>query len=472
LHGEVARNMWSHTWRDIPENEIPIFSVTNGIHIRSFISRDLSDLYDRYLGPGWINRPDDQSIWERVDDIPDTEIWRTHERRRERLVDFARRRLYQQYNNRGMGSAELRSCLEVLDPGTLTIGFARRFATYKRATLILQNIERFRKILLDPDRPVQFIVAGKAHPQDTAGKQYIRDLYHFARDPKMRNNFIFVEDYDINVARYIVQRVDCWLNTPRRPMEASGTSGMKAAANGALNISIPDGWWCEAEGLGVNGWSIGKGERYDTTEEQDKVESEALYEILEREVVPIFYDRGRDDLPRHWIERMKTSIRTICPIFNTYRMVQEYAERFYIPCSKRRNDLMQTKRARALTLAGWKSRVRQAWPQVHFKKVQSGGTEGLPVGSKLPVTAEVFLGPLTNSDVTVEVYYGDLDPQGQIPFGRAMELDFQDKSTDSVFTFEGAIPCDRTGELGFTFRVIPNHPDLAEKHELALIAWA
>ena len=299
----------------------------------------------------------------------------------------------------------------------------------------------------------------------------IRQLNHFARDPEIRNHVVFIEDYDMNVARYMVQGVDCWLNTPRRPMEASGTSGMKAAANGALNISIPDGWWCEAELLGPNGWSIGKGEFYDSREEQDLIESEALYEILEKEVVPIFYDRGRDGLPREWIDRMKTAIRTICPVFNTYRMVQEYADRCYIPCSVRRNDLMGNGRERALALAGWKEKVRNAWSQVRILDVEAGDRKGLPVGTRLPVSATIAAGDLCEDDITVEIFHGDLDPQGQIPTGRTVEMDFVEKN-DGKYRFEGAIQCDQTGQQGFTIRVIPSHPDLAQKHETTLIQWA
>jgi starch phosphorylase len=283
---------------------------------------------------------------------------------------------------------------------------------------------------------------------------------------------VFLEDYDINVARYMVQGVDCWLNTPRRPMEASGTSGMKAAANGALNISIPDGWWCEAELLGDNGWSIGKGETYDSIEEQDLVESEALYDILEKEIVPIFYERGHDDLPREWIARMKSAISTICPVFNTYRMVQEYADRCYIPCSIRKSTLIENKRARALALSHWKDRVHQLWDKVNVVSVASGPTEGLPVGSSLQVSAEVYLGELTEKDVTVEIYYGDLSPNGQIPHGYTMEMSCAKVLGNGVYRFEGAILCKETGQQGFTIRVIPNHEDLAQKHETGLIVWS
>ena len=308
LHGEVSRDMWALTWKDIPEDEVPITSITNGIHTRSWISQDLADLYDRYLGPGWINSPDDQSIWEHIDEVPDTELWRTHERRRERLVNFARRRLSRQLEGRGAPSLERRMAMEVLDPEVITIGFARRFATYKRATLLLRDPERLKRLLCDPHRPVQLIIAGKAHPADTAGKEIIRQLVHFARNPETRGRVVFLEDYDINVARYMVQGVDCWLNTPRRPMEASGTSGMKASMNGALNCSILDGWWVEGYDASL-GWAIGAGEDYPESAYaiQDSVEANALYTLLEKEIVPLFYDRGRDGLPRAWIRMMKAS---------------------------------------------------------------------------------------------------------------------------------------------------------------------
>jgi starch phosphorylase len=472
LHGEVARDMWSTTWKDVPQNEVPISSITNGMHTRFWISRDLAYLYDRYLGPGWVNSPDDQSIWEHIDEVPDTEMWRMHERRRERLVTFARRSLSAQLTNRGAPGAEVRQAFEVLDPEILTIGFARRFATYKRATLILRDPDRLRRMLLNPDKPVQFIIAGKAHPADHQAKHLIRDLIHFAREAEVRMRFVFIENYDINVARYLVQGVDCWLNTPRRPMEASGTSGMKAAANGALNISIPDGWWCEAAIPGVNGWNIGQGESYETIDEQDEVESHALYEILEKEVVPTFYDRGRDGLPREWIARMKSAIRTICPVFNTYRMVQEYTDRYYVPCSVRKVEFKKDNRKRAVNLARWKKKIQGCWGKVAVTKVESGPRESLEWGSSLDVWAEVHLEGITNQDVTVEIYYGGLDPQGQVTHGRAVEMRCVGETGKNTYRFEGAITCERTGQQGFTVRAIPSHPDLAEKHETALITWA
>ncbi|MCL4694592.1 MAG: alpha-glucan family phosphorylase [Candidatus Hydrogenedentes bacterium] len=472
LHGETARSMWSRTWHEIPDDEVPITSITNGVHTRFWVSRDMAGLYDRYLGPGWVSNPADNAIWSRIDDVPDAELWRTHERRRERLVTFARRRLAAQLSKRGASNAEIAAASEVLDPEALIIGFARRFATYKRANLFLTDPERLLRLLKNDGRPIQMIIAGKAHPQDNQGKELIRNIIHFVRRFDCRNQIVFLEDYDINVARYMVQGVDCWLNTPRRPMEASGTSGMKAAVNGVLNISISDGWWCEAEELGENGWTIGHGESYANPDEQDMVESQMLYELLEREVVPIFYDRSRDGLPREWIQRMKSAIRTISPVFSTHRMVQEYAERFYLPCTVRRNGLKDNKRARSIALTKWKMKVHSSWSKVHFLEVESGPTEGLLYSTSLPVKASLQLDKLKDTDVTVEIYYGDVDPYGRITNGRASEMKCTGKLDGGIFQFEGEIYCDKTGQQGFTVRAVPTHPDLHDKHETALIVWA
>lgn len=472
LHGEVARSMWMRTWHGVPLDEVPVTSVTNGIHIPFWISRDLAGLYDRYIGREWASNPDDPQVWDRIDDVPDAELWRTHERRRERMVDFARRRLVSQLKSRGAPQNEVQAANEALDPEVLTIGFARRFATYKRATLFLMDPERLARILSNPEMPVQMIIAGKAHPQDSQAKELIRHVIHFARRPDVRNRIIFIEDYDINVARYLVQGVDCWLNTPRRPLEASGTSGMKAAANGALNISILDGWWCEAVELDDVGWSIGKGESYADPSEQDRVESEALYEILEKEVVPLFYEQGRDRLPRRWIQKMKTSIRMICPVFNTNRMVQEYTRRFYLPCTLRRNALRAEDRKRTRELARWKRTVRQNWGKVKVTKVDSGPRESLPFGTTLQVTAEVYLDSLKPQEVFVELYYGDIDRNDEIANGKTTPMECTKDLGKGMFRFEGGVPCEKTGMQGFMVRLIPKHDDLANKHETALITWA
>ncbi|HNZ19042.1 MAG TPA: alpha-glucan family phosphorylase [Candidatus Hydrogenedentes bacterium] len=472
LHGATARAMWARTWAGVPEDEVPITAITNGIHQQFWVSRDLAGLFDRYLGPAWIRNPSDPAVWKNIDQVPDAELWRTHERRRERLVNFARRRLAAQLKSRGAPNAEVEAASEALDPEVLTIAFARRFATYKRAKLLLSDPERFTRILLHPERPVQIIFAGKAHPADNQGKDLIRALIHFMRENEVRNRFVFLEDYDMNVARYMAQGVDCWLNTPRRPLEASGTSGMKSAANGGLNISIPDGWWCEAEGLGENGWSIGRGEMYENPDEQDVVESEMLYELLEQEIIPMFYERGTDDLPRRWVMRMKNAMRTINPVFNTHRMVQEYTDRFYVPATQRRIVLQANQRERSKALAEWKMKVRACWPQVRIADIESGPLDGLPYGSNLEVTAGLFLDKLSTDDVVVEVYYGNVDSYGRIHDGRQAPMALQEAASDGVYRFKGSIYCDKTGQQGFTVRVMPSHPDLADKHETALITWA
>ncbi len=470
LHGATARSMWARTWRDVPEDEIPITHITNGVHSRSWISREIGTLYDRYLGPAWTSNPADPNVWKGVADIPDAELWRTHERRRERLVNFARKRLVNQLTHRSAPKSEIDAAAEALDPEVLTIGYARRFATYKRADLLLMNPERFRAILTNEKRPVQLIVSGKAHPQDNQGKDLIRRIVHFMRDYDVRNHVVFIEDYDMNVARYLVQGVDCWLNTPRRPLEASGTSGMKVAVNGGLNISVPDGWWCEAEFLGENGWSIGRGEQYDNQDEQDIVESETLYELLEQEIAPIFYDRGRDGLPRQWVARMKQAITTIAPVFNTHRMVQDYAETFYVPSAMRRQALRANNRDRSKQLCQWKQKVAQAWPGIAVKAVNASQTERLEYGAELHVTAEIALAGLSNDDVMTELYYGDLDPQGRIVNGQSAEMRCTGQKA-GVTEYEGAIPCEKTGQQAFLVRVLPRHGDLAHKHETRLITW-
>ena len=322
--------MWKSIWPGVPEDEVPIGHVTNGVHFRSWISFEMNQLYDRYLGPKWREEHADAKLWQRVEGIPAEELWRTHERRRVRLVAFARQHLRLQLQRRGAPQSEIDAAGEVLDPDALTIGFARRFATYKRATLVLRDIERLERILNNAECPVQILFAGKAHPRDDAGKELIQRIIRLAQQKEFRRRLVFLEDYDMAMARCLVQGSDIWLNTPLRPEEASGTSGMKALANGAINLSILDGWWDEAwrEAAAENrfvGWAIGRGESYDNAEYQDQVESAALYDLLEHDIVPAFYDRGVDGVPRRWIANMKGSISHLCPSFNMQRVVKQYA---------------------------------------------------------------------------------------------------------------------------------------------------
>jgi starch phosphorylase len=471
LHGQIARGMWQSLWPNVPLDEIPIRHITNGVHVPSWVSRDLAELYDRYLGPRWRDDPTDQTVWAGVNDIPDGELWRTHERRRERLVAVARRKLRQQLENRGAPPTEIAMASEALDPEVLTIGFARRFATYKRATLIFRDVERLARILNDPQRPVQIIFAGKAHPHDTAGKELIRQIIHTARREEFRQRIVFLENYDMNLARYILQGADVWLNTPRRPREASGTSGMKAAANGAINLSVLDGWWDEAYTPEV-GWTIGRGEVYDDNNFQDDLESRALYDLLEKEIVPLFYDLGPDGLPRKWIAGMKASMGDICPVFNTNRMVLRYAEEAYSPATELFRRLIANDMAGAKALAAWKTRLRQHWDQIKIIQIEGDSSAELQVGDSLRVQAEIFLGELQPADVRVEFYYGRVDQQGQIVDGQAIATTHAEPNGSGSYVFSGAVPCEMSGQYGYAIRILPRHPDLSNAFEMLLIRWA
>jgi starch phosphorylase len=477
LHGEVGRRMWRGIWPGVPVDEVPIGHVTNGVHFRSWISNEMNQLYDRYLGPQWRDSANGD-LWKRVDTIPAAELWRTHVRRRERLVAFARRKLHDQLMRRGAPQSEIDAADEVLDPETLTIGFARRFATYKRATLLLQDIGRLKRILLDSKRPVQIIYAGKAHPRDAGGKELIQQIVAQTRDPAMRRHVVFLEDQDMAISRYLVQGCDVWLNTPLRPMEASGTSGMKAAANGALNLSTLDGWWDEAwrtPRLGSEqiGWAIGNGEPYNDAGQQDQVEAAALYDLLERDVAPIFYEQGADRLPRRWIAQMKGSLKHLCHTFNTHRMVREYTERFYLPAFERFGRLEADGAAASRALASWMSVVRREWPQVRVEALEDGPAGDAKVGDLAGVRARLSLGALSPDDVIVELYFGALDAAGDLtkPATFPMRHAASPGNGEHVFEAKG-VPCGSSGLHGYTVRVLPHHPDLAARFVPGLITWA
>jgi starch phosphorylase len=483
LHGEISRNMWSFLWPGLPVSEIPIKSITNGVHIKSWLSDEISSLYERYLGPNWTDGLVNHSLWKHINQIPDEELWRTHQRCKERLIVFVRNRLKAQIQRRGTYHTELNWAQEVLDPRILTIGFARRFASYKRANLLLKDPKRLVKLLSNPERPVQVIFSGKAHPRDTEGKEIIRQIIHFASQYNVRRRIVFLEDYDINVARFLVQGVDVWLSTPRRPLEASSTSGMKAAINGALNMSTLDGWWCEGYRPDI-GWVIGAGERYEDVGYQDMVESQAVYNILENEVVPLFYTRSADDLPRAWIRRMKNSIEKITARFNTNRMVRDYVRRFYNPAAARWQYLTGEAMSKAKRLAAWNYNMRALWPEIAIKdvKIEVNNGEGKvelsrkqpqpKVGSELSIRALIKLGKADPDDVSVELYHGSVDARGNIRDGSAIRMAHKENlEQDGEHWFEGLVVCRRTGQHGVAVRILPRNSNLVDPYELGLILW-
>lgn len=469
LHGEVSRKMFRSIWPKTPLDEVPIGHITNGIHMRSWTSYEMTALLRRYLGPDWLKNPADQTTWQRVERIPDVELWRVHERRRERLIAFTRRRLVTQLWRRGASARDIEAAGEVLNPEALTIGFARRFATYKRATLLFRDPVRLKKILTDQERPVQFIFAGKAHPRDNKGKSLIRELIHFARDENIRNHFIFIENYDINVARYLVEGVDVWMNNPCRPMEASGTSGMKVVPNGGLNLSVLDGWWCEGYAHDT-GWAIGDGEDYDDPELQNDVESKALYNVLENDLIPLFYDRRANKPPRRWIAMMKSSMRKLGPVFSTNRMVQEYTNNFYMNAYRNWKKLSADDFAQTKQLVQWKQRIESSWDQVEIldARVESEKAE---VGCAVKAEARVKLGPLDPEDVRVQVYSGPLDRNRNVRDSSIEEMKCVGKTGDGLYNYQTYIGCDESGLFGYSIRIMPSHPNIFDHFGLEKMRW-
>jgi starch phosphorylase len=471
LHGEVSRKMFTDVYPGVPINEVPITSITNGVHIRSWLSRDMAHLYDQYLGPQWTEDPLNQAIWKRIDLIPDAELWRTHERLRERLVAFTRRRLKHQLITRGAPPAEVFAADEVLDPEALTIGFARRFATYKRATLLIKDPDRLARLLGDPHRPVQVILAGKAHPKDEAGKELIKQIVQFSKEANIRNRMVFLEDYDMSIARLLIEGVDVWLNTPSKLHEASGTSGMKVTPNGGINMSVLDGWWPEAYD-GSNGWAIGDRRIYGNDAYQDFMESQSIYDLLEKEIVPKFYERGADGVPRKWVATMKGSMKTCCPVFNTNRMVREYTERFYLPAAKRWARFQEGEFQVTRDVAAWESKLQQKWEEVRIEKVEAQIPGEATVGNQLPVRAEIRLGSIDPDEISVELYYGPTDSRGLITTGNASPLSCAGHNGDAgTYKYEGAIPCEYSGNYGYALRIVPNHPEMAARYHIGLIRW-
>ncbi|MFO0670446.1 MAG: alpha-glucan family phosphorylase [Polyangiaceae bacterium] len=473
LHGVVSRKMWKDIWPELPNHEVPIGSVTNGVHIASWVSSEHGALYTRYLGPRWADAPDDVALWKRVYDIPDVELWQVHEHRRHRLVTLCRARLRAMAERRARGEAELKIADEALDPRALTIGFARRFATYKRAALLFSDLSRVKKLLGDKNRPVQLVFAGKAHPQDKGGKELIRSIVHASRDADLVGKVIFLEDYDMRIARALVSGVDVWLNTPRRPLEASGTSGMKAAANGALNVSVLDGWWDEARerhGWEV-GWAIGHGEEYEDGT-GDALEAEELYDLLEREVVPLFYDRDAGGLPRAWVKRMKAAVAELVPDFNTARMVREYAERYYVNAVRLSDTMTSDNLAGAKRLSAWKDKVEGAWSHVAVRNVQIKSATEVGVGDPLHVEAVVHLGALTPDDVHVELYYGPSLTPGALPErGDLSRMKLEEKIEAGLYRYSGRITTSGSGSHVFAARVVPFNDALTHPFETSLIRW-
>jgi glycogen phosphorylase len=468
LHGAVSREMWQFLWPGVDADEVPIDFITNGVHSPSWIAPEMNTLFKRYLGEDWEERVDEPDLWNAIMDIPDEELWNIHMQRKEVLISYARRKLKSHHLRLGEGSRQMAEFEQMLSPDALIIGFARRFATYKRATLIFCDLERLRRLLNNPDRPVQIIFAGKAHPADGPGKSLIEQVYRFSRSDAFRGKVIFLENYDMDMARYLVSGTDLWLNNPIRPHEASGTSGQKAALNGQPNCSILDGWW--AEGFnGQNGWAIGEEREYHDPNVQDEADSLSLYSIIEEKIVPTYYDRDDDGIPHAWIAFMKEAIRTCAPTFSMRRMVKEYTNRFYVPQIQHSLEIEQNNYTAARTLAFWKNKVKRAWPELRL--YVEGRREGqLSLGQGIDVRAWVRSDTLQPEDLSVELVYGEATNEN-IVIQHTLPMAYAKKESDSSYLYQLHLTPPTSGSIAYGVRVLPNHPALAGKHEMGLIRW-
>jgi starch phosphorylase len=471
LHGEVSRSLWKDVWNGVPVHEVPITSVTNGIHTKTWMAPEFSALYRKYLGE-WEENITEPDFWRRVTDLPDAQLWETHQQLKHRLVEFVRERVRIRRERIGDSPEAIRNVNRILDPEVLTIGFARRFATYKRGALLFSDKERLKRLLNDTTRPVQFIFAGKAHPRDEGGRALIQEVYRFSREAGFENRVVFLEDYDSYIARRLVQGVDLWLNNPLRPMEASGTSGMKCAPNGGINLSVLDGWWHEGFN-GNNGWAIAAEISDGTVEFQSAVDANSLYQLLENQIIPLYYAKPDGKLPLAWLQLMRESIRSVTPVFNTHRMVKEYTERLYIPAARSHENFAQNSCEPATQLSQWKTRMRKDWPQVRIQDVQVGNKDrqNILVGESLQVSAHVYLGDVDPNHVRVEAYHGEAD-NGGIKNPSVSVLNKSGRNGDGSYLYQGSVPASESGAYGFSVRVVPTHPHLMQSHELRLIAWS
>jgi glycogen phosphorylase len=467
LHGQVSREMFAALWPGFDADDVPITSVTNGVHAPTWMSREIIDLAEREAGAGALAEGEG---WDAFDKLTDAELWELRGMLRARLVEEIRRRMRASALQRGMTQAELAWTDSAFDPDVLTIGFARRVPSYKRLTLMLTDPERLTGLLLDPERPVQLVIAGKSHPADDGGKQLIAQMVKFADDPAVRHRITFLPDYDIAMARYLYWGVDVWLNNPLRPLEACGTSGMKAALNGALNLSILDGWWDEWFD-GENGWAIPSADAVSDPTRRDRLESAALYDLIGRHVAPRFYDRDAAGIPTRWVEMVRHTLKTLGPKVLATRMVGEYVRRLYLPAAVSARTMRADGYAAARSLAGWRDAVLGAWPGVGVLHVDSQ-LDGEPeLGGMLRLRAEVALNGLTPTDVCVEAVYGSVDGDDGLRDTTAVPLSCID-APDGIARYEGEVPLERTGAFGYTVRVLPSNELLASPAELGVVASA
>jgi phosphorylase/glycogen(starch) synthase len=474
LHGHVARRMWKNVWSGFEVDEIPIVAITNGVHMQSWTAPEMKSLYERYLGIDWYAKNYDMSNWSNIDEIPDKLLWHTHEDLKMKMVDFLRKRITDQCEEKGLPPTLIREKAAGLDTNALIIGFGRRFATYKRADLLFSDPDRLADILDNAPGKVQFIFAGKAHPNDDAGKALIKKIYTLSMEERFMKSVFFVEDYNTETARYIVQGVDVWLNNPLRPREASGTSGMKVVVNGGLNVSVLDGWWDEGFD-GRNGWVIGGKKEYANLESQNQIDSQSLYEVLEYSIIPAYYDRKPEEVPEQWVQMMKRSIQTLVPRFNTHRMLREYYDTLYIHAARRTHRLREKGYERARVLAEWKSKIASRFSTDHIRWYRARGFQGdrLDLGDEFEVEVGVDLGRLSETEIRVELVIFESDEKDRLSRPIIMPMKKGDIVTDDgTAVYVGTYQTSQSGKFAYGIRVMPYHEDLFTYQEVGLVHWA
>jgi starch phosphorylase len=469
LHGVVSREMWQDLWPQLPPAEVPITSVTNGVHVSTWLNGDLASVYDNFLQPDWREHSENKATWDLIDDIPDQEIWEAHKKRKRQLIAFVRNRATAAAVARKSSASEVRRLSDILDPEAFTIGFARRFATYKRATLIFKDLPRLKRLLTNNRMPVQILISGKAHPKDIPGKTLIREIVQLSRDPEISRRLVFVEDYSMQVARELVQGVDLWLNNPRRGEEACGTSGMKAALNGNPNLSVLDGWYDEAYETS-GGWAIGDREPY--SEDQEEMHTAAILSLLENEIVPLYYSSRSDEVPHEWVRRMKLSLKNVTPQYDAKRMLVEYSKLLYDPAHAHMKETTANEYAAARRLAVWDKEVHRVWNHIRFVEIDGGAASTIQTGGVVPLRAAVELAGLTPNDVRVEAVVGRVDSDGNLEDTTVIPLPVIEER-GGVHLFGQEYAPHRTGRLGFSFRISSNHyRDPLTRPTNALLKWS
>ena len=470
LHGAVSRELFGEVWPNIAANESPIGYVTNGIHTCSWLAQNLKELYNEYLIPYWQDNMQKDDVWKQIKDIPNERLWNEHQARKMKMLKMVKENTTERLKRVGIPYEEIKEITSKINPNALTIGFARRFATYKRATLIFKDLERITQILNDSERPIQLIFAGKAHPLDKVGQDLIKYINELAMKPQFKGKIFVLENYNIGMSRYLISGCDVWLNNPRRPMEASGTSGQKASVNGVINFSVLDGWWAEGYDQ-TNGWTIGTNAEFTSYEEQDLADSESLYNTLENKIIPLYYENREENIPNNWVEIMKNSIITTGGKYSTQRMVIDYTNKMYIPLCNLYNTYYSNLESVA-EYSQWKSELNNSWNDIEIKQLNNLSDISMDAGNKINVECEVKLPNIKVENIESQVYYGKIAENGMVDNIEIIPMKLKAKNeTEKVYTFEAKIELTTGGDYGYTFRVMPKHEMLLESSDLNLIKW-